>query len=142
MIGGFNDRNPLELKANLLKWIRSIINTNLIICGLPSNAKMFAFNLNYDVKMICQGFSYSLFVEMNYKNSRQGSKYFLPNLCFSIYREILHSAYTHKNSLDVNLSSETINQRKNLNSLTLQDGVSNLQCQNKLVQKSVDNSFL
>ncbi|KAJ2938897.1 hypothetical protein O0L34_g17707 [Tuta absoluta] len=114
VVGGVNDRNPAELKYHLLKWLNSIVNTNIVICGLPYNANMHNANVNYDMKMICLGFRHSTFVRMNYNKSFLGSKWFTQNVSFSIYREILH---LHHNNVQHSLPTNN----KHIENNTLQN---------------------
>lgn len=82
---------------------------------------------------------------MNYKKSNQGSRFYLSNLCFSIYREILHWSYsktnTKNNIQNANFTGESIN-HKYLNSLIPQDDISKLQNYDKSIHKPEQNTFL
>lgn len=137
VVGGFNEKNPLKLKTELLEWISAKSNTNLVICGLPCNSNMSSNYINYDIKMICQGFSNTVFVKMNYRYLRFGTKYFLTNICFSIYREISHISHSHttnqNNIPNVNSTCESID---------VHDGTCKIQDSHESNRKSHNKSFL
>jgi hypothetical protein len=92
VIGGINENNSFNLKTLLLKWLSLTCHTNIIISGLPCNANL-NISLNKEIKLICRGFSHCSFVSLNYFRSRLGSRYFLTDLCFGIFREITHVCY-------------------------------------------------
>ncbi|KAJ2953302.1 hypothetical protein O0L34_g887 [Tuta absoluta] len=90
VLAGLNDSNPFILKMTLLKWLNLVCNTNVIICGLPSNAMLRCSTINYEIKLVCEAFNHCSYLRMNYKLSKIGSKYFTSDLSFAIAREIVH----------------------------------------------------
>lgn len=144
VIGGMNDKKPSELKINLLEWLSTNVNTSIIICGLPNNSTLYYRDVNYDVKMISQGFAHTTFVKMNYGKSRQTSKFFTSNLSFSIYREMLHSTHTfflHRKSHQVSNKSSVDEFRtlQNGNSMIIENSTTK---NNKSIHKSNNSTFL
>lgn len=101
IVGGMNDCDPSDLRIKLLKWLNSNRHSNLVICGLPCDAALNC-SLNREIQLICDGFIHSVFVRMNYSRAIFGSKYFVSNLSFAIFREITHVSYRMHDHLQLN----------------------------------------
>lgn len=99
--GGMNSTNPFYLKTKLLEWLNTMNNTNIIICGLPKNAYLNNTSLNFEMKLICQGFPHCSFVNMYYKTSKYASKFFIQNLCFALTRELCHLSHRRCQGYDL-----------------------------------------
>lgn len=102
VMGGMNENNPLKLKTTLLRWLNLTCHTNIVMCGLPCNANL-NVSLNREIELICKGFTHCAFVRLQYNRSRLGSRYFLTDLCFGIFREIIHVSHLKYKPFSVNI---------------------------------------
>ncbi|CAG4985407.1 unnamed protein product [Parnassius apollo] len=93
VLTGSNDRNPFKLKCNLMSWVTSCQNTNVIISEVPHNNYLNLFKLNYELKFLCSNFKRAVFLDMDYCKSVPRRKLFALNLSRSLLKEILSISY-------------------------------------------------
>lgn len=89
LVGGSNDKNPLNLQSNLYCLIEKLNNTNVIVSEVFKNNCLNAAVLNSMYKFISNQFCWSAFAGYNMIDERNPVRYRLLNLSRSILREVL-----------------------------------------------------
>lgn len=96
LLGGSNDKNPIEFQYNLEKWLNCIINTNILICEIPYNKLLNEKKLNYELRFICNRYKNSFFVDMGFEQFIPYKSFFSTFISRSLLKEILRLEYQQK----------------------------------------------
>lgn len=96
LMGGINDKNPIELKYNVEAWVNSLTNTNVLICEIPYNRLLNEKRLNYELRFICKRYNNSVFVDMNFNQFVPNKTIFATFTSRSLLKEILRMEYKQK----------------------------------------------
>lgn len=96
VMGGVNDKSPVEFKYHVESWVNNIRNTNVLICEIPYNQLLNEKKLNYELKFICNRHENSIFVELGFDRFIPNKNYFSTFVCRSLLKEILKNEYKLK----------------------------------------------
>lgn len=92
ILTGVNDRNPFEFETSVHLFIRSLANTNILVCKVPYNKCLNVSKLNYVLKFICKNYEYATFIDVDYSRFVPYSQFVL-NQCQNLLQDILRINY-------------------------------------------------
>lgn len=96
ILGGINDKNPIEFQYVIRNYLKNLNNTNIIISEVPYNNFLCEKKLNYELKFICNQFVNTTFVDMDYSRYLPNRDNFALQLSRYILKEVLHIEYKRK----------------------------------------------
>lgn len=98
VITGSNDNSPLEYSAMLYHWLQNTRDINVLMTMVPHNRYLNENKLNDKLRLICQNFENSQYIDVNYRFNTHTSlrELFTTNVTGLILRHILRCEYRIK----------------------------------------------
>lgn len=96
IIGGTNDMSPFKVEENLILFFNFAKNTNIIVSEIPFNSALHEHKLNYNIKLLCNNYGHTSFVDMDYSRFIPRGNKFTISLCRYLLKDILCIDYKHK----------------------------------------------
>lgn len=136
IIGFRNDSSIFTIRYTLASWVKSMQNTNIIVCESAYNSHLNEIKLNNEIKYICSHFHNARFLDLGFSRWIPRKKYFTLNLCRNILQEILRlhynkisKSYEQKNKTAITVSTGTQTEPINLincdTETTAEDNINN-----------------
>lgn len=96
LLGGINEKNPVDFRYNVEQWVNNLINTNILICEIPYNKCLNEKKLNYELRFICNRHSKSAFVEMGFDRFIPNKFLLSTHISRCLLKDILRQEYQQK----------------------------------------------
>lgn len=92
ILTGVNDRNPFEFETSVHLFIRSLVNTNILVYKVPHNKCLNVTKLNYVLKFICKNYESATFIDVDYSRFVPYNEFVLSQ-CQHLLQDILRINY-------------------------------------------------
>lgn len=93
VLGGVNDRNPVETQINLINFLNNTQNTNVIVSEVLYNIYLNVKKLNCEFKLMCSQYIHATYISMNYSMFIPDYSSLALHISQLTLREILRIAY-------------------------------------------------